>query len=59
MMRANLLAVVLSLVSLSLAADCSLKQPRKEGDPSGQKIAKAIGSQQELDRIWYVYYMYV
>jgi len=51
-MRANLLAVVLSLVSLSLAADCSVKQPRKEGDPPGQKIAKAIGSQQELDRVW-------
>ncbi|KAH4076814.1 hypothetical protein HBI25_152000 [Parastagonospora nodorum] len=51
MMRANFLAVVLSLASLSLAADCSLSQPRKEGDPSGQQIAKAIGTQTELDRI--------
>jgi hypothetical protein len=50
-MRANLLAVILSLASLSLAADCSLSQPRKEGDPTGQQIAKAIGTQTELDRI--------
>lgn len=51
MALSKLVAVALSLASISFAADCTLDQPRKEGDPSGEQIAKAIGAQTELEGV--------
>lgn len=45
------IALACALGSVVYAADCTLDQPRKEGDPSGTQIAKAVGAQTELDGV--------
>lgn len=45
------IAIACAVVSVAFAADCLLDQPRKEGDPSGAQIAKAVGDQTELTAV--------
>ena len=45
------IAIACAVASVAFAADCSLDQPRKEGDPSGAQIAKAVGVQTELTAV--------